>query len=634
MMSSDLSTLSLRKREEKKEYMADRHSGILDSREPPWRAQKYKVFISQTHGQALQRLPSSDCGVQVRGRDKVTIARPLPEQTQHRQQEDADSEESRAEQRQATRGSKNVKADALSRSFVPDSPGNSEPTGILRDGVILSAVFPDLRRALQEFQAGKPDRCPPERLFVPDSWTSRVISEVEPSDYPGVDMMVDGLHRIWSHVVDNLKLSQEKAQQFANRRRRVGPRLRVGDLVWLSSRFVPMKVSSPKFKPRFIGPYRILEILNPVSFRLDLPASFAIHNVFHRSLLRRYEVPVVPSLEPPAPVLVEGELEYVVEKILDSRVSRRKLQYLVKWKGYGQEDNSWVVASDVHADDLVRAFHRAHPGRPGGSREGSAPGTCYTHLSFPVPPLSAAVSSESSALTVQAEGGAHTNRVIAPSDLSVTAEYAEDEAATTVERGKIVTAAPQRFKVDILPVDDGTPRIITNLGLQWLEYMDGKASNYITKKELMTMDPDTDDKLLTYEILSGPTHGYLENKLKPGVLLTSFTQEDVNLGLICYILNEAKYMETMDNFKFLVKDSKPNVVSDNMFHIQWSLISFTHASYNVSEKAGTISVTVKRTGNLNQYAIVLCRTEQGTATSSSSVGSRPGQQDYVEYAGQ
>ncbi|CAJ0946888.1 unnamed protein product [Ranitomeya imitator] len=240
-------------------------------------------------------------------------------------------------------GSKNVKADALSRSFVPDSPGNSEPTGILRDGVILSDVSPDLRRALQEFQADKPDRCPPERLFVPDNWTSRVISEVEPSDCPGVDMVVDRLHRIWSHVVDNLKLSQERAQQFANRRRRVGPRLLVGDLVWLSSRFVPMKVSSPKFKPRFIGPYRILEILNPVSFRLDLPASFAIHNVFHRSLLRKYEVPVVPSLEPPAPVLVEGELEYVVEKILDSRVSRRKLQYLVKWKGYGQEDNSWLA---------------------------------------------------------------------------------------------------------------------------------------------------------------------------------------------------------------------------------------------------------------------------------------------------
>lgn len=40
---------------------------------------------------------------------------------------------------------------------------------------------------------------------------------------------------------------------------------------------------------------------------------------------------------------------------------------------------------------------------------------------------------------------------------------------------QIVTAAPQKFKIDILPVDDGTPRIVTNLGLQWLEYMENKV---------------------------------------------------------------------------------------------------------------------------------------------------------------
>ncbi|CAJ0927360.1 unnamed protein product, partial [Ranitomeya imitator] len=215
-------------------------------------------------------------------------------------------------------GSKNVKADALSRSFVPDSPGLSEPAGILKEGVIVSAISPDLRRVLQTFQANKPDRCPAEKLFVPDRWTNKVISEtngqtertnqtletylrcfvsadqddwvsflplaefalnnrassatlvlpffcnsgfhprfssgqVESSDCPGVDTVVDRFQQIWTHVVDNLTLSQEKAQCFANRRRRVGPRLRVGDLVWLSSRHIPMKVSSPKFKPRFIG---------------------------------------------------------------------------------------------------------------------------------------------------------------------------------------------------------------------------------------------------------------------------------------------------------------------------------------------------------------------------------------------
>uniref|UniRef100_A0A672YI55 VWFC domain-containing protein n=1 Tax=Sphaeramia orbicularis TaxID=375764 RepID=A0A672YI55_9TELE len=199
---------------------------------------------------------------------------------------------------------------------------------------------------------------------------------------------------------------------------------------------------------------------------------------------------------------------------------------------------------------------------------------------------------------------------------------------------EIVTAAPQKFKIDILPVDDGTPRIVTNLGLQWLEYMDDKATNLISKKELLTMDPDTDDGQLVYDVTTEPKHGFLESKLKPGNPITTFTQADINLGLIRYVLHQENIQETMDTFKFLVKDSKPNVVSDNVFHIQWSLISFEHKSYNVSEKAGTVAVTVKRTGNLNQYAIVLCRTEQGSATSSSSVGSRPGQQDYVEYAGQ
>ncbi|CAJ0919601.1 unnamed protein product [Ranitomeya imitator] len=204
--------------------------------------------------------------------------------------------------------------------------------------------------------------------------------QVESSDCPGVDTVVDRLQQIWTHVVDNLTLSQENAQRFANRRRCVGPRLRVGDLVWLSSRHIPMKVSSPKFKPRFIGPYRISEVLNPVSFRLTLPDSFSIHNVFHRSLLQRYVAPMVPSVDPPAPVLVEGELEYIVEKILDSRVSRRKLQYLVKWKGYAQEDNSWVFASVVHAPDLVRAFHMAHPGRPGGSACGVGGPSALTRI--------------------------------------------------------------------------------------------------------------------------------------------------------------------------------------------------------------------------------------------------------------
>lgn len=74
------------------------------------------------------------------------------------------------------------------------------------------------------------------------------------------------------------------------------------------------------------------------------------------------------------------------------------------------------------------------------------------------------------------------------------------------------------------------------------------------------MDPDTEDSQLIYEVTTGPMHGYVENKLQPGRVVATFTQEHVNLGLIRYVLYEEKIQKMMDSFQFLVKDSKPNVL--------------------------------------------------------------------------
>nr|XP_026692904.1 extracellular matrix protein FRAS1 isoform X2 [Ciona intestinalis] len=198
----------------------------------------------------------------------------------------------------------------------------------------------------------------------------------------------------------------------------------------------------------------------------------------------------------------------------------------------------------------------------------------------------------------------------------------------------ITTNQEQVFRIEIVPVDDGTPRLITNLGLNHLEFRDGQAIGDITRHSLLTEDIDTDTDLITYHITSTPRHGRLESTINSGIQIDSFTQADINSGLIRYVLLDQSSGTTRDSFMFNVRDSLPNVVTGNTFNIRWSIISFEHSNYTVNEEAGQIDITVVRKGNLNQYAIVLCRTEHGTATSANIGGSSVGQVDYIEHGGQ
>src|SRR6267154_2275823 len=67
---------------------------------------------------------------------------------------------------------------------------------------------------------------------------------------------------------------------------------------------------------------------------------------------------------PPDPVLVDREEHYEVKAILDSQVFQRQLQYLVQWKDYNYEHNSWENAVDVHSPLLVDKFYFTHPAAP------------------------------------------------------------------------------------------------------------------------------------------------------------------------------------------------------------------------------------------------------------------------------
>ena len=154
------------------------------------------------------------------------------------------------------------------------------------------------------------------------------------------------------------------------------PDFKIGDKVFIKSDDIRTTQPSKKLAEKFLGPFEILAQVGSISFTLHLPNSMrGIHPVFHVSMLE----PSAPNEFPnqtetlPPPVTIDGEMEFEISEILDSKINKHhkcRLQYLVKWSGYEgtDEETSWIPTSKLkHAMESVADFHLANLDRPGPS---------------------------------------------------------------------------------------------------------------------------------------------------------------------------------------------------------------------------------------------------------------------------
>jgi hypothetical protein len=85
------------------------------------------------------------------------------------------------------------------------------------------------------------------------------------------------------------------------------------------------------------------------NYKIALPERMRIHPIFHVSLLS-------PTKNPETTRDDEVIEEYEVEHILDKRVRQGKTEYLVKWKGYENNENTWEPTEHLYCPDKVQEF--------------------------------------------------------------------------------------------------------------------------------------------------------------------------------------------------------------------------------------------------------------------------------------
>src|SRR6267154_4730562 len=85
--------------------------------------------------------------------------------------------------------------------------------------------------------------------------------------------------------------------------------------------------------------------------------------MFHTSYLSLYKETVEhgPNFLKPPPNIINGELEWEVEAIVDICYygPKKKKQYYVQWKGYSRAYDTWELEENIHAPELIKQYHRA-----------------------------------------------------------------------------------------------------------------------------------------------------------------------------------------------------------------------------------------------------------------------------------
>ena len=151
-----------------------------------------------------------------------------------------------------------------------------------------------------------------------------------------------------------------------DRRSRPSVEYQPGDLVYLEATNIKTTRPSKKLGAKRFGPFKIVKKVGRAAYELKLPDQWPglrpVYNESYLTLHKRSRFPNQQKPGPPPPIEIEGEKEYVVEEIRGRRTRTRRgrpdrVEYLVHWKGYPDEEDTWEPVENLgNANDAIEEF--------------------------------------------------------------------------------------------------------------------------------------------------------------------------------------------------------------------------------------------------------------------------------------
>ena len=164
-----------------------------------------------------------------------------------------------------------------------------------------------------------------------------------------VTEFVERIKKVQEEVGAALKKTQEEMKRYADRNRKETEKWKKGDRVMLSTKDLVFKERPVhKLVERYMEPYEIEEVVLTNVVKLRLPSSMRIYPVVNVSRVVQYKEQVKgQKKEERKPVEVKGVEEWEVERILNKRKIRGVEKYLVQWKGFMAESDTWERKKDL-----------------------------------------------------------------------------------------------------------------------------------------------------------------------------------------------------------------------------------------------------------------------------------------------